>query len=359
MTDLRFNRIRNRGQRLYLDTFDRSKRAFGDTLYTGYVKCKLVHGIGYSLVIPDQIYLSIAAELHWIQPLYFAGSMIHRFDHGDVCDLFIDISHGQSLKIRFETKDIVKRLRDGSFLYYCNIRAPRFLYRYTTGPAQLVNQVPRIKLYHHTAEAFKRAILEGRHFRTSAWNIQGNKKCTNIAFLYLTSLPKIESATDLQQIAMSNFGKIAFRVDNNFTNNPDLVLDVYRESTDHRKETIAAWVDAEDLAPQPCYRHLPPGEPGYHEVVSPFIHRISSLPGGIVEIDGEQLRPKQPKLLLHAVVGDATTVEGLRAPFDEENTKEFLKIEHIEPPGDIMSFWMSNSNMNHYDGKKLETFAFE
>jgi hypothetical protein len=359
MSDLRFNRIRKHGQRIYLDAFDRSQRAFGEKTYTGFIKCKLVHGKRYSLVFPDQIYVLIGVELYWIQPLYLSASIISVFDHGNVCDLIVDISHGQVLRIRFENRAVVERLSDGSFLYKCNINAPQFLHRYTTGPAKLVDSRPRIKLYHHTTADSKRAILKGQHFRTSAWNIQGNKKCTNMAFLYMTSLPGIECVTDLQQIAMSNFGKMAFRLDDNFTNNADLVLDVYRESTNNRTHTIGAWVYAEHLAPQPCYRHLPSSEPGYHEVVSPFIHRMPSTPGGIVEIRGELLQPKQPELLFHTIVGDATSLDGLRAPFDEEHTNELLKTERIEPPDDITSFWVSNPNMNHYDGKKIETFAFE
>lgn len=358
MSDLRFNRIRRYGQRIYLDAFDRSQRAFGDQAYAGYVKCKLAHGKRYSLVIPDQIYVLVGGDLHWIQPLFFSGSFISRSDHGDVCDLFVDISRGQVLRIRFESQALVERLRDGSILYGCSIHAPKFLHRYTTGPAKLVDNRPRIKLYHHTTADSKDAILKGQYFRTSAWNIQGNKKCTNIAFLYLTSLPRVECVADLQSIAMSHFGKMAFRVDDNFTNNPDLVLDVYRESTNNRTHTIGAWAFAEDLAPQPCYRHVPPNGPGYHEVVSPFIHRIPSTPGGIVEIREELLQPQQSELLFHAIVGDATTIDGLRAPFDEEHTNELLKTERIEPPDDIVSFWIANPNMNHYDGKQIENFSF-
>ena len=359
MSDLRFNRTKTRGQRIYLGAFERSQRKFGDQRYTGFVKCKLVHGKGYSLVIPDQIYSEIGGELSWIQPLYFAGSVISRFDHGDVCDLAVDISHGNLLKIRFETSDLVSRLKDGSFLYRCSILAPKFLHRYTTGAATLENDRPLIKLFHHTKAEFKKSILEGQHFRTSAWNIQGNKKCTNIAFLYMTSLPKIDDVTDLQQIAMSNFGKMAFRLDTNYTDTPDLILDVYRESTNNRTHSIEAWVYADDLAPQPCFRHLPPSEPGYHEVVSPFIHRIPSRPGGIGSIHGGRLRPEDFLPLHHAVVGDATTISGLGAPYDEEHTSELLKTEQIAEPGDVMSFWMEHPNMNHYDVKNIEKLAFE
>ena len=359
MSDLRFNRTKTKGQRVYLDAFDRSQRKFGDERYTGFVKCKLVHGKGYSLVIPDQIYLQIGGDLNWIQPIYFAGSVISRLDHGDVCDLTVDISHGNLLKIRFETSDLISRLKDGSFLYRCSILAPNFLYRYTTGAARLKNGRPLIKLFHHTNAKFKKSILKGRHFRTSAWNIQGNKKCTNVAFLYMTSLPKIEHVTDLQQIAMSHLGKMAFRLDTNYSDIPDLVLTSERQSTNDRTHSIEAWVYADALAPQPCFRHLPPAEPGYHEVVSPFIHRIPSQPGGTVSIQGGHLRPKEFMPLHHAVVGDAMTISGLRAPYDEEHTSELLKIEQIAEPGDVMSFWLENPNMNHYDGKNIEALTFE
>ncbi len=357
MKNLRFNRKEMDGQHQYLDDFE-GLRNFGDIDYSGYIKCKLVHNSIYSIVLPDQIYLDVGGEIEWIQPLYFSGNLVAMFDEFGVCDVTIDISYGAGLHVRFRNDEVVSRLDDGSLLYNCSLKGPVDLYQYTTGTAKVISGKPFLKLYHHTEKKSKKGILESNEFWSSNWNIQGTKKSTNISYLYLTSLPEILCTEDLAQIAMSTQGKLAFRIDSNFTNQPDLILDVYRESTDNRRFTLSFWVEASLLATQPCYRHLPPDGFGYHAIVSPFIHRIGVEFGEKIKIENDRLVPTSPKCLRYAVVGNATNVQGLKAPFDEENTQEILKVEHIKDPDDIISFWIKNGNTNQYDNKPIERGYF-
>ena len=358
MRNLRFNRIEKSGRSKYIDDFG-GLRKCEEFEHSGYIKCKLVHNNGYSVVCPDQIYFEAGSILHWIQPLYFSGTQIAQFEEFGRCDLDVDISHGACLRIRFKNNDAISWLDDGSIFYKCCIRGPKYLYQYRTGDAKIDDNIPYIKLYHHTSRKAKDAIKHGGEYWSSRWNIQGTKKSTNISYLYLTSLPKISNIDDLTQIAMSSQGKLAFRVDSNFTNVPDLVLDVYRESTNNRTRTLSHWVNASHLSPQPCYRHLPPDGLAYHAIVSPFIHRLGVEIDSTVLIENGHLKPKSLKSMGYTVIGEATTVVGLEAPYNEEDTEGKLMIEFIKDPEEIIEFWMKNANTNQTNNKEIEEVVFE
>ncbi len=356
--DLRFNRIRKAGKHIYLKEYENG-RIVGEESYEGYIKCKLVHNELYSLVLPDQVYVVLGGEMHWIQPLYYSGCLIANLDEIGTCQLSIDVAHCVVLNIQFNNKELVTRFNDGSLFYKCEIKAPKYLYRYTTGQARIIKNKPYLKLHHHTNHTAKESILKSREFWSSDWNIQGTKRLTNIGYLYLTSLPSITYVEDLSVIAMSSGGRLGFRTDQNDTDVPDLILDVYRESTTNRTETLSHWVNATKLASQPSYRHKDPSGFGFHEVVCPFVHRLGVEHSTIVQISGNKLVPVSPKNFDYAVVGDATRVLGLAAPYDEEETDEVFKIERLElVKDDIISFWNNNYNSNQYDGKFIEKAKF-
>lgn len=355
--DLRFNRIRKAGSHIYLKEYENG-RITGDHQYEGYIKCKLVHSVHYSLVLPDQVYVNLGGETHWVQPLYYSGCLIADLGEYGTCRLSIDASHGVVLNIKFNNKELVSRLDDGSLFYKCTIKAPRYLYRYTTGQARIVENKLFLRLHHHTNHEARNSILKSGEFWSSDWNIQGTKKLTNIGYLYLTSLPAITCDEDLSVIAMSSDGRLGFRTDQNESGIPDLILDVYRESTTSRTEVLSYWVDTSLLATQPSYRHQAPGGFGYHEIVCPFVHRLGVENGTVVQISGNHIVPASPNNFDYAVVGDATTVPGLAAPYDEEETDEVFKVERLKGGDDIISFWVVNGNTDQYGGKSIETAEF-
>lgn len=357
MKNLRFNRVEKKGRHEYFREFT-SGRQPGGKCHAGYIKCKLVHNQLYSLVIPDQIYVDVGGALYWIQPLYFMGNIIAKRDDGIICRLHVDVSFGEPLSIEFKSDAVINRFDDGSLIYRCTINGPMPIHRYGTGPARIIDKTPFIKLFHHTSEHSKRSIIRSGEFWSSSWNLQGTKKSTNISYLYLTSLPRIECIDDLVEIAMSSNGKIALRVDQNFSSEPDLVMKVYRESTINRTAAIPLWVDASLLSTQPVYRHALPGEPVYYEVVAPFVHRLGVEPDTTIRINKGVLIPAAKKNLAYAVVGDATTISGLEAPYDEEHTSEILKIEMISEPVDICEFWISNANSDQFSWKAVERAVF-
>lgn len=184
MKNLRFNRIDMKNRSIYLDGFQ-ANRKFGEYEHDGFIKCKLVHHEYYSVVLPDQIYFKYEEKIYWLQPLFFTGCQINC--SGNICDISIDISHGECLSIRFKSNDVVSWLDDGSLLYSCKIIGPRYLHNFRTGKAKIESGVPYIYLYHHTDRKAKESIVGSGEFWSSQWNIQGTKKSTNISYLYLTS----------------------------------------------------------------------------------------------------------------------------------------------------------------------------
>ena len=145
---------------------------------------------------------------------------------------------------------------------------------------------------------------------------------------------------------MSSQGKLSFRLDQNNRPTADVTLVVYRESTSNRTHTLNYWVNSSDLLPQPIYKHTFGSV--YYEVVSPFIHRIGSEIGKTVLICDHKLVPKNHKNLDYVVFGDCMKEEGLKAPYDEEETSEILKIQNINDGMEIFDFWFNNGNTELY-----------
>ncbi len=353
-----YNRIESETGHEYLTDFD-GIRAFDKHSTEGYIKCKLFHGNGFSLVTPDQIYFG-NKELWWIQPLYYGANLIAKTDEYIECKLWVDISFGACLEITFRSSDHVKTLCDGSEIYKCTILGPENLANYSTGRARWKGiGVPQVQLFHHTKGETKSKILKSGHFLPSSWNIQGNKKLSNIKYVYFTCLDRIIFEEDLRQIAMANHGKIGFRLDQNFSNTPDLILEVYRENTLNRNHSIAEWVDSSLLTSQPVYRHSPPGNSVYYEIVQPFTYRVGLKPDTVLKITEDQVEATDKKQLGYIVLGDATTMEGLVAPFDEEETEQILKIEEQSDCKTNLDFWVEQSNKNHFEKIQTENLTFE
>ncbi|MHB8202910.1 MAG: hypothetical protein ACYDHG_04295 [Desulfomonilaceae bacterium] len=355
--NLRFNRHESDGKHFYIKDLENYRHS-GHKKYSGFLKCKLAHDPSYSVVVPDQIYLDSKGASYWIQPLYFSANRIAISEHSQICHIGIDISFGAVLSIEFKPAGVIKKLRDGSFLYKCKIVGPKNLHRYATGASRLHKGTPYLELFHHTNRQAKDSILKSSEFRTSIWNIQGTKKLRNISYLYLSALDKIQCTADLHEIAMSNVGFIPVRLDSNPTNIPDDQIDVYPENVVNRLHTISTWIRADYLSPQNVYRHEHPGKPVDYEIASPFVQKAGVLPDSVVRICKSGLIPSSPKSFEYMVVGTATTTAGLRQPFDEEDTRQIWKIQRIDDGEDIIGFWIANANTSLYDGQTVELAEF-
>lgn len=368
-----FNRKFNRWERAnahdYHSDFGTATR--GEHLHEGMIKCKLLHRHSGSIIVPDFIFISGGAE--WIQPLAFYPCVLVKDDNDIEARLFIDISGGQQLEVHFRSSGFKARLEDGSELFACSIMGPEDLAEHATGSAEFRAHRPFLKLFHHTSENAKNGIVAGKSFWASSWNIQGTKKLSNVGYVYLTPLDRIKFKQDLERIGMASNGRLLFAKDGvqlpKQVLNPAwarrhrddfIALEVYRANTLDRTHGIEVVVDAATLAPAHLYMHRDNNGFMYYEISTPWINRIGLAPGEAQEISDDMvisLSPKQRRFE-YIVVGDAGTLEGLAAPYDEEDTGYIFKIEYIKSVPNQLEFWFTHPNTDHFSGKNVELQRF-
>ena len=373
MIDKHFNRIEATLDNIYIPQYG-TKSSFNEQ-YNGYVKCKLIHSINESLIFADQIFVpNNEKEFHWIQPLTFLANLLCEDKENDIihCRFHVDISSGNTLRIDFFDKDWVCNFDDDSSLFKCVINGPKHILEYATGTGYFHDNVPYLKLFHHTTLSSKSLILDSKIFKPSKWNIQGTKSLTNIYYAYFTCLDRIEKNADLMQIAMASNGSISLLVDN--INLPQILtpkdiekykdyilnLKVYRENTCNRTATIEFFVNATLLSPKHLWKHLPKDEFVYYEICMPFIYRIGIKPNSTIALDRMIInKQKDMKTFAYQVVGLATEIKGLAAPFDEEDTEYLFKIEPLDRNLNILKFWFEHTNSDQFSNKSIKMQEFD
>jgi hypothetical protein len=324
----------------------------------GRIKLKLAHLESGSILVPDQLYLQdFAGEWLWLQPFGFLAPLLSNFGAGNVeATCAVDVSLGVNVDVHIRSGECISHLPDNSFLFDCIIHGPDDLALHATGDARFGDEGPELFLFHHTTEDARKSICSTRSLRASSWNIQGTKRFIQRHHIYFTALSELSHDEDLIQIAMSSISKIFLRSDacpemstlEEMLQHKDeiLVLEVYREDRRNRTATIGLWVNAADLAPQHIYRH-DFGNAIYYEVTSPFIERVAAEPNSAMTIAGDHLTTNQPSLIRprELIVGDARIIEGLRAPFDEETTRDRVLVEsdYLQDENPL-TFWFRMAN---------------
>ena len=288
--------------------------------------------------------------------------------------MFVDISFGHTLQIRFNTSNFIRHFDDRSSLFRCQIYGSKNLKEYATGKANINDRkLIYLHLFHHTTEERTQKILLSNCLKASRWNIQGNKELNNVNYIYFTCLDKIKTDDDLKKIAMASDGKLQLIVDNSEVPTPlpinwkkqtyksdILELEIYRQSTYDRRSSLEFLVDASILAPNFLLIHSPRENAVYYEVCNPFIYRVGVLPKEALYFNNKKLDndPKKLKRFQYVILGDATKLEGLAAPYDEENTTQVFKLERIPDDTNILDFWSQNGNQDLYSGKMVELQEF-
>ena len=114
------------------------------------------------------------------------------------------------------------------------------------------------------------------------------------------------------------------------------------------------------LNPQHLLRHDPPNEKVWYEVITPFIQRVVLCPVRTLSSAHKCLnRLKFPaKRFDYVVIGDARTLEGLAAPFSEEETNHIVKFEPLNKEPGLLRFWFKHGNTEQYSGKSVEMAQF-
>jgi hypothetical protein len=111
------------------------------------------------------------------------------------------------------------------------------------------------------------------------------------------------------------------------------------------------------IAPPHLLFHWPASEdPAYYEVVCPEIFRVGLNPGATLRIHRGQAKPKPDTLkrFEYVVMGDASEIEGLAAPFAEEDTGQIMLLEQLTPDLDFFTFWYANKNTDLVTGRTFE-----
>jgi hypothetical protein len=168
----------------------------------------------------------------------------------------------------------------------------------------------------------------------------------NVAYTYFTSLPRIENEHDLHRVAMASNGRISMQTTSTRVQEEMLELKVYRGNTEGRTAALEFWLPSALAAPGHLYLHPAGVEPAWYEVVGPEIIRVGVEPGESVHFAGDRLvrRPHRPKSFEYVVLGDASQIEGLAAPYEEEDTLHLMHLERLNDGLDFFNFWQLHAN---------------
>lgn len=359
----RFNRLESPNGHYYLKNY--GAEGVGSQRYSGFIKVKLAHGPGRTIVVPDLLFLGGDAS-RWIQPLSFSPPMLVQSNTGVKCEFSIDVSCGHRLSAMLSTEGFVRAFDDGSELYRCTFIGPRALQAHATGTSTLTSDnVPSVMMYHHTTAIKKAQILESGVFWLSPWNIQGTQtQVKNVGYAYFTALDKIICEEDLQCIAMSSAEIIYMMVDGfqlppffQKGDHPEevLPLKVYRGRTEDRTETLEFSIDASLFAPQHLLLHTG-DRPMWYEIMNPFTQRVGAEPGSTIPFHNNKISRGtfKSKTFRYVVVGDASSIDGLAAPYNEETTGGIFKLEEPKAGTPFLALWFEVGNTDLYSGKTPE-----
>ncbi len=354
----RYNRIETTHDHFYLNEY--GVKGIGSNEIFGYIKCKLAHTENASVIIPDQIFFDWDGQLRWVQPFNFMPCILAKEKGYIVCDVFFDISCGYAARARFFDSDFVRNYDDGSQLYRCKLLVPDDIGAHAIGVAvQREGFEIALQIFHHTKPETAVLIQQSEVLLGSHWNIQGNKELNDSDHVYFTPLHELKVNNDLEKVAMSNEARITLMRDGfnppgvlfpgweNAYKNDFLIMEVYREQVINRCATLEFWVPVEFIAPHHVIKHTPPNNIVYYEISTPFIHRVQIEKGASLKFSGADITTDQ-KVVFHeqVVIGDGRTLDGLLAPFDEENTSQRFEIQKPDPGKTILAFWFDHANEN-------------
>lgn len=333
----------------------------GEFTYEALIKLKLVHARGFTVILPELITVDVG-EWCWIQPQYFSPCLLSFLDGQVMAQMGVEPVQGVKLTVGFTGDRLVRAYDDGSFLYRCRITSPIRIKGCAAGNCSIDAEYRIwLDLFHHTSAQACSAIRRSGHFRGSRWNIQGNKELNNVEYAYFTNLPRISNRKHLKRIAMASDGEIHLIPTNGSFPDDIISIEVYRESTLNRRHTIRAKVPADIIATQHVWRHDALDQPTYYEVSHPAIYRVGLKPHHVLEFREGVVCPDvcSLKSFDYVVLGYAVSPEGLRAPYDEEDTRELFTIERCANTKDLFTYWQENANSDLYTGRVVELQTFK
>lgn len=333
----------------------------GQVATDGYVKVKLAHGRGLSLILVDRVFVEAAGAWTFFEPVMFGACRLAFLDDVAMVQVDLDTEHAGKLFISFLDTDLATRLPDGSHVYRCRIAAEAGFDAKGSGEARhRVDGGFDLRLFHHTAPATLPLIKASRHVQGSAWNLQGNKALANVTYAYLTNRAAITGDEDLRAIAMATDRRFGLLLDDRDPPDGVVIIEVTRSATSDRSATLALWVPDHIVASAHLLRHHQAAAIGiFYEAVLPAVFRVGLQPGAVLDFSASLATPAASALKAfdYVIVGDARTKTGIVAPYDEENTTSICKVERVEDR-DFASFWRDHANTDQFTGLNVERQAF-
>ncbi|TBZ77016.1 hypothetical protein [Rhizobium leguminosarum] len=334
----------------------------GSDTHEGFIKLRLGHSLRGSVLVPDLLFGRFG-PWRFFQPSFFGPCQI-GFDvepGPDVATMSMDVAPPRSknpmrILVRIRSGSRVRSYLDGSQLHRCEFVGPRHMSPYAAGAAHKSSADDfEIELFHHTTPNAYASIVTSGRLRSSRWNLQGTRTLRNVAYVYLTSLKNIRSDEDLQRIAMASNGEIKFQTTSSRRLEDVLTLVVYRENTSGRTSTVRCFVPVELLSSPHLYFHPSVRfEPAWYEIVSPEIFKVGVLPGAELSLLRHVAGCAEEDRVSfdYVVLGDASELAGLAAPYDEEETKCVMHTEHLVDIVDFFQFWRERPNSDQTTGRR-------
>jgi hypothetical protein len=342
----------------------RTSRPFardGATESTAFLKLRLGHSANGSVLVPEQLFVEHRGW--WFYQTSFFGPPMLGFDVEpglNVARFNLDIGDPRTIDptrviATIRSDELVRRYDDGAQLYRCSIDSHASFADHPSGRARpLPNSDFALELFHITNATAAESIARSGEIWSSAWNLQGTRKLTNVAYVYLTSLPEVRDEEDLRRIAMASDGVIHFQTTSAGHREKVLAMTVYRETTTGRTQSLPVAVPTTLIAPPHLLLHRPAGD-AYYEVVGPEIYRVGVMPGvSLAYLGGDvQINAASLKRFSYIVVGDAAELDGLAAPYDEEETQHVMHLETLDRH-DLFEFWRENANSDQMTERSFE-----
>lgn len=343
-------------------------RGSGRREYQGFIKLRLVHGEGRSFLMPD-VLIGVGG-LRYFLPSFFSPPVIgFEVEPGKhVADFSLDVGASRAtqlerLFVRIRSEDRILVYEDGAQLYRCTFNGPRSIARFAKGVCRRgTGDDFLLRVYHHTTDANAASIMGSRELWSSPWNLAGTQRLTNVSYGYFTSLPSIGSEDDLRLVAMASDEVIRFQTTSGRLREEVLSLKVYRGNTGDRTSALPFDVPCAAIAPAHLLLHPCVGsEPAYYEVVGPEIVRVGVKPSARLRLTGTDvgIDPGDGKRFAYVVVGDASTVDGLAAPYAEEETRQIVHLEQLGAGTDLFEFWLKHRNTDQVTGRTFEPRKLE
>lgn len=330
--------------------------------HRGIIKLRLAHSEGKSYIIPE-ILIGLSGTRYFI-PSFFGPPVIalNIKPNYHEAQFSIDVGDPKSktplrLIVKITSDSIIKKYADGAQIHECTFEGPKKIYKSASGTCrQMENGDFAIRAFHHTTIKNKQSIQASNELWSSSWNLAGTRELKNVAYTYFTSLPKIKSEEDLHRVAMASDGIINFQTTSNRTLEEVLALTVYRDNTNERTAALPFFIPTEYISPWHLFFHdSAQGQPAYYECVRSEIIRVGVNPEAKLHLDGDFVSVKKNELksFSYIIEGNASEIDGIEAPYKEEETKCIAHLEKLSSKNNAFKFWLENSNTNLVSSKKI------